>query len=73
MMNDLLLKLNDIFRRFSCQGVHKGITVTPPPLKKNEFLTEEIHGYATHCSIDVIYVFGEYKQEEKKESLVITC
>ena len=38
---------------------------------KNEFLTEEIHGYATHCSIDVIYVFGEYKQEEKKESVCL--
>ena len=50
----------------------RGLTVTPPPpLKKNEFLTEEIHGYATHCSIDVIYVFGEYKQEEKKESVCL--
>ena len=25
-----------------------------------------MQGYATHCSIDVIYVLGEYKQEEKK-------
>ena len=32
--------------------------------------------YATHCSIDVIYVFEEYKQEEeekKEKRLFIIC
>ena len=30
-MSDLLLKLNDIFRRFSCKSVHKAFNCNPAP------------------------------------------